>query len=491
MNLKSHTLSFDIGYASIGWCVLSADGVGEPPEILGTGVVTFPTDDCLASKRRDLRRTRRHIRSTRQRIERMKLWLSSSGILSREDLDKPGHPAPFLLAAASLQGHRTLSAHELWTVLRWYAHNRGYDGNSLWSRDETNDDDTEKETNAKSLMAEHGTQTMCETICACLDIKPVDHAKRISSALPYKTLNAAYPRHLVKTEVAELLRKHSAIDPETVRFLLKSEALTKSERATLFSAGIKLPLRYHGGLLFGQLVPRFDNRIISRCPITWAETYDKAIEEGKTDKEARHLAEKYAKVPAAKSSEYLEYRFARILANLKANGAPISPEARQSLFDLAKQQGSLTPTDLRKTLAVCYPKAKTNISDYFTLHPDSAKALVLDPIADAVRKASGKTSKLAPIWSFLTVETRETIKARWIKNQGISLAEIIQINGDDDKLLKELEPAYAKANRAKNGKIKFADFNQYLIRTTIAPEFPSGRAPYARARSSARSLPKS
>jgi hypothetical protein len=61
----SLTLSFDIGYASIGWCVLSAPGKAPaPPEILGTGVVTFPTDDCLASRRRDLRRTRRHIRST-------------------------------------------------------------------------------------------------------------------------------------------------------------------------------------------------------------------------------------------------------------------------------------------------------------------------------------------------------------------------------------------------------------------------------------------
>jgi CRISPR/Cas system Type II protein with McrA/HNH and RuvC-like nuclease domain len=87
-------LSFDIGYASIGWCVLSSTDKQTDPEFLGTGVVTFPTDDCLASKRRDLRRTRRHIRSTRQRIERMKRWLVHRGVLSRADLDKPGHPAP-------------------------------------------------------------------------------------------------------------------------------------------------------------------------------------------------------------------------------------------------------------------------------------------------------------------------------------------------------------------------------------------------------------
>jgi CRISPR-associated endonuclease Csn1 len=173
------TIAFDIGYASIGWCVLNSQNNNPDPEILGTGVVTFPTDDCLASERRDRRRTRRHIRSTRQRIERLKLWLSSCGALSRADLDKPGHPAPFLLAAAALQGHRKLNNHELWTVLRWYAHNRGYDGNSLWARDESNDDDTEKETNAKSLMAKYGTKTMCETVCACLELNPRSPIKHL------------------------------------------------------------------------------------------------------------------------------------------------------------------------------------------------------------------------------------------------------------------------------------------------------------------------
>jgi CRISPR-associated endonuclease Csn1 len=504
------TLSFDIGYASIGWCVLSSPNeTSNNPEFLGTGVVTFPTDDCLASKRRDLRRTRRHIRSTRQRIERMKRWLVHCGVLTRTDLDKPGHPAPFLLAAAALQGHRTLNAWELWTVLRWYAHNRGYDGNSLWSsQEQVTDDDTEKETNAKSLMTQHGTTTMCETVCACLGLHPTDHANRISSTLPYKTLNAAYPREIVRKEVAALLTKHARLigeNPSTLRLILKHEALIKEEREQLKAAGIRLPLRYHGGLLFGQLVPRFDNRIISRCPITYAAVHD-AIMRGTWDgvgqlpqdilshlsetsppastdeiaAKARHLAEKFSKVPAAKSKEFLEYRFARILANLRAGGDPISPDVRLHLFDLAKKQGSLSPADLKKALAIFYPKVKTNVSDYFTLHPDSAKALVLDPVADAVRKASGKTSRLGPIWSHLVEFTREKIRGRWSKNQPITLAEILQINGDAESLAKLLEPAYAKANKTKNGKPKYADFNQFLIRTTIAPEIDSGRAPYAR-----------
>jgi CRISPR-associated endonuclease Csn1 len=414
----------------------------------------------------------------------MKLWLTHRNVITRMELDLPGHPAPFLLAAAALQGHKTLSAFELWTVLRWYAHNRGYDGNSLWSRDDANDDDTEKETNAKKIMADHGTSTMAETVCACLGLKPSDHATRISSALPYKTLNAAYPREIVYQEVGKILCKHTGIipnlDTETVRFLLKNSELTTEERGKLSSAGIKLPRRYHGGLLFGQLVPRFDNRIISRCPITWAETYDAAIAEGKTDTEARKLAEKLAKVPAAKSVEFLEYRFARILANLRAGGQPIAKELRHTLLEIARKQGRLTAKDLNRELGSYYGKAKTNVADYFTLHPDSENALVLDPVADEVRKAEDSRAKLSPIWKLLGEGTRAQIVAKWTKGKVVSLAEIIHINGDRDSLTAALEPAYTKANKSKQGKTKYADIDQYLRQTTIGPELPSGRAPYAR-----------
>jgi len=492
MNITNElTLSFDIGYASIGWCVL--DNTNPPPaepEILGTGVVTFPTDDCLASKRRELRRTRRHIRSTRQRIERMKLWIEHRGILSREELDRvPGRKQapPFLLAAAALGKHRKLSAFELWTVLRWYAHNRGYDGNSLWSRNESNDDDTEKETNAKSLMEKHGTDTMAGTVCACLGLNPSEHTKQISSYLPYKTLNAAYPREIVFNEVKDILNQHigeiPGLDGEAVRFLIKPaglEILTAEEKAKLTAAGIKLPRRYHGGLLFGQLIPRFDNRIISRCPITWAKTYDEAIADGKPETEARKLAEKFAKVPAAKSVEFLEYRFARILANLRANAEPIDKDLRKALLELARQNGRLTVKDLNREIKAHYGSVKTNVTDYFTLHPDSSEALVLDPVADEVRKASESRAKLSPVWKLLTEETREHIKHIWTKGLSISLAEILHRNGNRDVLEAALLPAFAQANKPRQGKSKYADLEHYLRKTSVSPDFPSGRAPYAR-----------
>ena len=118
----------DVGHDSIGWCVTSMNpGTSEYLAIPGCGVVLFPADDCLANQRRDFRRQRRHIRSTRQRIAHMKALLLSMGVMTAEELDRNYTAAPWKLAAEALNW-KTLSWIEMWSVLRWYAHNRGYDG---------------------------------------------------------------------------------------------------------------------------------------------------------------------------------------------------------------------------------------------------------------------------------------------------------------------------------------------------------------------------
>ena len=143
--MKKLLFSFDIGHASIGWAALDTT-LAHEPELQGCGTVLFPTDDCLARTRRQLRRQRRHIRSTRTRIARMKKLFLHLGVLSQAELDEPGGPWPWKLAARVHAGGPLLSWRELWDVLRWYAHNRGYDGNRKWSRDEeASADDTEKE----------------------------------------------------------------------------------------------------------------------------------------------------------------------------------------------------------------------------------------------------------------------------------------------------------------------------------------------------------
>src|SRR5580692_9888573 len=103
-------ISFDVGHDSIGWVVLQKTGK-RPSDIsiLGCGSVAFRADDCLASSRRGYRRQRRHIRSTKQRIARMKIILKYLGVLKESEFDKPGCAWPWKLAAGVLRGGKSLT----------------------------------------------------------------------------------------------------------------------------------------------------------------------------------------------------------------------------------------------------------------------------------------------------------------------------------------------------------------------------------------------
>lgn len=84
-------IAFDAGHSSIGWAVLqNVNDLPTSVNLLGCGVVIFRADDCLASSRRTFRRQRRHIRSTRQRIARMKVLFLHLGVLTEQEMNKPG-----------------------------------------------------------------------------------------------------------------------------------------------------------------------------------------------------------------------------------------------------------------------------------------------------------------------------------------------------------------------------------------------------------------
>lgn len=138
-------LAFDVGHSSLGWAVLNVP-LNTSSVLLGCGAVTFQADDCLASERRGFRRQRRHIRATRLRLARLRRLLVYLGVLTEGALVVNRNSCPWLFAARVLRGGKKLTWSELWEVLRWYAHNRGYDGNRGWSRDEVvSAEDTEKE----------------------------------------------------------------------------------------------------------------------------------------------------------------------------------------------------------------------------------------------------------------------------------------------------------------------------------------------------------
>lgn len=307
--------AFDVGHSSIGWAVLRIHESGKI-EVLGCGTVIFQADDCLAFQRRMFRRQRRNIRATRRRISRIAAMLnlilpreesslaeelalySKANELRRGELTKKGHGAPWLLAARVLKsnGERLLTWPQLWNVLRWYAHNRGYDGNKAWSRQEDageSDRDTEKVEIAKRLLSEYGTRTMAETWCAICGLDPLGEKISASFEDPKdrpKAREAAFPRSLVENEVRRVLDAHigklPGVDERFVKVLMNDWRAIPCDE-------IHLPARYQGGLLFGQLVPRFENRIVGTCPVSGEKT------------------------PSRRSREFLDFRWMDVLRRVR------------------------------------------------------------------------------------------------------------------------------------------------------------------------------
>lgn len=482
MKKPALTLSFDIGYRSIGWAVIEAASHDDAePSVCGCGAVVFPADDCQAFKRREYRRLRRNIRSRRVRIERIGRLLVQARIITREMKETPGHPAPFYLASEALKGHRTLTPIELWHVLRWYAHNRGYDNNASWSNrlseDGGNKEDTERVQHAKDLMDKHGTATMAETICRELKLEEgrADAPMNVSTPA-YKNLNTAFPRLTVEKEVCRILELSAPLIPgltsEIIKLIAQHNPLTTEQRGVLLQYGIKLARRYHGSLLFGQLIPRFDNRIISRCPVTWAQVYEAELKKGTSEQNARERAEKLSKVPTANCPEFYEYRMARILCNIRADGKPLSAEIRRELMNQARKEGKLTKASLEKAISSHLGETETNVSNYFTLHPDSEEALYLDPAVE-VLKRSGIGETLSP--SVYRLAANRLRRGKSVTPN--YLLNLLKSHGESgEALAKKIEKeCHQQANRKKAKKT-----NPDYADTPLKPRYATGRAPYAR-----------
>ncbi len=491
---KDVSLAFDVGHSSIGWAVLESNGIGvkaKAPTIRGCGVVTFGADDCLASKRRVYRRQRRHVRSTRQRIERMEDLLAGLGIFKEAELKARhkqggGHPAPWLLAGRLLAAEeRGLSIEpylldwsRLWDVLRWYAHNRGYDGNRRWAGDAGGDDeeeDTQKVANARALMAEHGTATMAETITSvmyqphgrlkALDVDPAKKLPKFDNRSRYKKHSAAFPREVVEDEARLLLKLHAGHLPhldEALISLLMDETSEKGTRERLRGMGIRLPKRFDGGLLFGQFVPRFDNRIITTCPVSGQ------------------------KVCAKAAPEFRRYRWLMQVANVRVvrTGGSLPPdltkEERAAIHERMEAAGYFTEKQFKDAVRAVTGTKADNL-DTMLMHPDAAKALVLDP----VKRLTG-SERVKPVWDHLPERLQKRAAGKWRHGKVLTLRQMLQWCGEtgrsaEDILAKAREGAgEGKAKKKGSAKGSAAGNEDAWLSSTLKAEVTPGRAPYAR-----------
>jgi len=484
-------LASDVGHSSIGWAVLKAH-TGQTPTLLGCGSVIFPADDCLASERRGFRRQRRHIRATRLRIARMRRLLAHLGALTTEQLETPGCAWPWLLAARVLRGGKKLTWTELWDVLRWYAHNRGYDGNKGWSKHHTaSDEDSDKEKRAGELLTafekRHGRAgTMAEVFCDVLKVDPLGVVK--SSMQRVRNLGAAFPREGVECEVERILRSHlgllTNLDERLINALMR-------DHTALPGPDLRLPARYGqrlndgslspGGLLFGQLVPRFDNRIIARCPITFERVYQIVKAETGDEELAKHEAEKQAKVPGVDCVEFHRFRWAMELAKIKvATGDARAPRnltatERQVVNVEMEKRGYLSPGELKKAVRPQTGGAPDNLEQILT-HPDAERALVLDP----VRRYIHSDQLVSTLWQVLPERLQKRLRGQWRRGHAITVAELLNACGESRAAAEALCQRHLDAQNTKKRKKDEPLTREALLHTKLHVQPPNGRAPHTR-----------
>jgi hypothetical protein len=478
---KSLEIAFDVGHSSIGWAVISVSSGVAFPQIVGCGTVLFPKNDCLASERRAFRRMRRHVRSTRFRIERIKRLLDHIGVLSSEALNNVDSSSPWQTAAYVLSGGGWLTWPQLWDVLRWYAHNRGYDGNRRWSRESEEDkEDTEKVTNARGLYEKHGTKTMAETLCKHMGIDPRSQAS--ASHVRFKDLNAAFPREDVEAEVRLILTAHlgrlPGVTPELIRALIGHDRDDESAWSAIDCPALKMRLNYFGSLLFGQLIPRFENRIIATCPISFERRYQAVLAETGDPSKANHEAERDAKVPSKECVEFYRYRWAMQVANIRistGNGQsrPLTAEERKALNASIEERGFFTAGELKSAVQKVTGAVASNLTQML-LHPDAADALILDPVRKLVN------TKLENIWPTLTPQAQKRAIGKWRRGLSLKLGTLGNWCGAErgafDAATKRRLDGEGTRRTKKQQPLSLAD----LLNESFSADLISGRAPFHR-----------
>jgi CRISPR-associated endonuclease Csn1 len=400
----------------------------------------------------------------------MEIALAQAGVLPEAHLSKfhaagHGHPAPWWLAARWLAGKTSaLSAEEFWQVLRWYAHHRGYDANRSWlNEDEKADSQRTQET--KDKMATAGVKTAAEHLCKLAGCKPGDTKPKFGNPFRGAEHSVLFARSTIEEEVRRLVDAHvgklKGLDAK-----LRETLVGKGDEAwasTPWFAGKRLPKRYKGSLLFGQLIPRFDNRIISACPF---EPEPKNKQVGR-------------KVPCKATWEFLNFRWAMVAANIRISFGglmrALTADETRKFFEVCWDEGDIKATTgankIQKNsekLRLLLGRAGVSISagdnlDQLVVLPDSLKAFRLVPISSGLKA-------FRQLWSCANQHQR-----RWLRSKLLS-RDILTASG----VFKIGKPMFTDWRRNAEAKGLFQGKDSELLNEEITGDVPQGRASYSR-----------
>ena len=148
---------------------------------------------------------------------------------------------------------------------------------------------------------------------------------------------------------------------------------------------IWLPGRYAGGLLFGQRIPRFENRIISDCRKTGTKT------------------------PLKQCREFYEYRWAMLVNDINVGNQvdkekkllldprPLDIKERNALDAKMRARGFSTRAELTAAVKEISHCKENNLDRMFTDTPEREESLVLQPVDKYLANKTELAHYLFPI----------------------------------------------------------------------------------------------
>lgn len=418
------------------------------------------------------------------------LGIFSEGEIEARHTAGGGHPAPWLIAARVLRGGPLLDWPHLWDVLRWYAHNRGYDGNRAWSTtlsdQDEEEDNTEKVQKAHELLKRYNVRSMAEVYCHLVGLDPLGDVTSTHSIPPERRprgQGAAFPREVVEAEVRAILERHCGqlprLDDAFIRALLE-------DWTAVPCPAIRLPGRYGqflssgrrtpGGLLFGQLVPRFENRIIGSCPIAYQRIYQEELAQGGDEKKAHEEAEKRSKLPGKRTPEFLKYRWVMQLTNVVVQSGKswryLSKEERLAVHVRMETLGSMTKSEFKKSVEEVVGKGVPTNLEQLLAHPEAEKALVYDPVRAEIRKKWGQLFDLLP------QPAQKRAVGRLRRGHPVTLAELLERYPSPE--VESAVVALIESGKTRKRKGQAAPTRESFLATRVQANFPNGRAPHTR-----------
>ena len=275
--------AFDMGKASIGYCVRSGN------EILDLGSVIIDKDHSAVVDNRNRRRTHKTIEAHREREKWFNnFWIEHGLEIADENLMKKEFGSvndskiynSTVLRCVLIQG-KQLEVWQIYKALHSAIQRRGYDSNIAWANTE---DEKENEEAIKKYTVKDGKELIiseeykypCFYDAILLGLwserEPNIFNRSIGlSPEKIRTAGRVAPRELVIKELAKLWEEAKKQLPQLDKISV-DEFLYGNYRKAYASYSEPEWIQFRGtktdwqGVL-GQKIPRFDNRVISKCKL--------------------------------------------------------------------------------------------------------------------------------------------------------------------------------------------------------------------------------